>query len=1069
MKRRDLFTKPDREQVPFNLSAPAITGKPFQAGQYSVAVQDPVPASQTSLGKLAATLGQINPAIKAYGQAQQATTDLQKTMFGLDFAQMTEKEKELAAQRLKSEEKFNSKLRGEGYELNPVAEIYAKELIGADKADEYMAFIEENKAQYIEDQVVVKGRKPSPMQINEFVEGLTTQFKEANQDTMSDPLMLAGFMRSTTDYRNRASVQIAKEASDSHKNGVLIPQAAKALSRVSNLSDMKIPTLDGKAASMSAQERNARYQEAWTKTGPLTAADQKLVLQSWLNSMKPSLAQVKLEELAESGIKVGNEPLRSYDPIGDSYYNNLQDELEDKDIEERKAQQSEDTLVKNEKAKEFQKMFDSEEYRELSYAEKQEYQEKLEDEIDNITDGDERALTSEAFRVVRQREATERDRGVATIRKVAGRSGTDSLVSFQNQGLQELQKEADEFIKSNGIKEEDPAYGLIKGFVELEKGDLVTGGFDVGPPQSKTIEMIGKFKRDFNSFMTDLQERLFDSKGGESLSIGDKTYNISDERTLESKQNILDEALLSERTRLLEEIKTEFKSLITENKKELDERAAVIKEEGEKPERIATLQEARKEDLDKFSIYREGLGRSFTKRGSYMRPVEGQPGVFVGGSNFSKIRTQPDVVTQTKVFASQVAGNAYAANDVMTEIDSFTAGLANGAYQKRDAKILFESVRSHYAKTKKYLKSDYENFLEKINKEWDFVPGLGNDDRNQLDLAAKAILSSRRFAGYNPSEVLKSIEKGSIPEGVDIMGETTDGVSFFENELLGENTDGRALTILNYDNKEELQPIADKLGVSVDTLDEAQKRGLEYYQGETTPERVKKLEQTIEREDKPLRETIETKPERKAPFKVPTVPSLGDLKVDTKVSTIEEQEGPPEPEDVKVGTRISTTEQLQLPLEQKGATNTLTIPKGSKIGKPIQNLKSSFEKAGAKYNVDPAFLMAIAIMETGHGKSSAFRNKRNAMGVTDGDIVRTFPTVQASINHMAKTLANPNGPYKGLTTVDEIATEYSPVGADNDVNGTNSQWPKIVKKLMKQLNRGDVDNLNVVNRPPQIP
>ena len=108
-------------------------------------------------------------------------------------------------------------------------------------------------------------------------------------------------------------------------------------------------------------------------------------------------------------------------------------------------------------------------------------------------------------------------------------------------------------------------------------------------------------------------------------------------------------------------------------------------------------------------------------------------------------------------------------------------------------------------------------------------------------------------------------------------------------------------------------------------------------------------------------------------------------------------------------------------------------------------------------------------METGHGKSSAFRNKRNAMGVTDGDIVRAFPSVQASINHMAKTLANPNGPYKGLTTVDEIATEYSPVGADNDVNGTNNQWPKIVKKLMKQLNRGDVDKLNVVNRSPQIP
>ena len=944
MTRRDLFNKPTREQVPFNLSAPAITGKPFQAGQYSVAVQAPVPASQTSMGKLAATLGQINPAIRAYGQAQQAETDLQKTMFGLDFAQMTEKEKELAAQRLKSEEKFNSKFRGEGYELNPVAQIYAKELIGADKADEYMAFIEENKAKYIEDQVVLKGFKPSPMQINEFVEGLTEQFKQDNQDTMADPLMLAGFMRSTSEYRNRASVQIAKEASDTHKNNVLIPQAAKALSRVSTISDMQLP-LTG--ALMPEQERNARYQEAWTRTGPLTATDQKLVLQNWLNSMPPSLAQVKLEQLADAGIKVGNEPLRSYDPIGDTYYNNLQDELDEKNFEERRQKISNDTVIKNEKVKEFQKLFDSEEYRELSYTDKIEYQNNLRDEISKITDRDEQVLTSDAFSLVTQREATERDRGVAEIRLVSQRSGTNSLVSFQNQGLEELLKTADDFIKSNGIKETDPAYGLIKGFVELEKGELTEDVFNVGAPQNKTIEMIGKFRRDFNSFIMDLEERLLDTKGGESLSIGDKTYNIPEEKTLQSKQNILDEALGAERTRLLEEIKTEFKSLITENKKELEERAAVIKEERERPQRIATLQAERKENLEKLSIARAGGGllaqTTFQAGGrTYSKsPVEGQPGVFVGGSSFSKIRTQPEFVTQSKVLAFKLAGKSYAADDVMTEIDSFTAGLSNGAYQKRDAKILFGVVRSNYDKTKKYLKSDYDHFLTQYTSNIGFLPPSDEQRTNaktQLDLVAKAILSSRRLAGYNPSEVLKSMEKGSIPEGVDITGETTDGVSFFENELLGENSDGRAFTVLNYDNKEELQPIADKLGVSVDAIDAAQKRGLEYYQGETTPERVKKLQQEIKREDKPLRETIETQPGLKdttdKPKTIPTVPTMEDVKVDTKVSTTEEQASGPA--DVSVGTRISTTEQLQLPLEQQGNKGNITIYSPQKGGDKME-------------------------------------------------------------------------------------------------------------------------------------
>jgi hypothetical protein len=108
--------------------------------------------------------------------------------------------------------------------------------------------------------------------------------------------------------------------------------------------------------------------------------------------------------------------------------------------------------------------------------------------------------------------------------------------------------------------------------------------------------------------------------------------------------------------------------------------------------------------------------------------------------------------------------------------------------------------------------------------------------------------------------------------------------------------------------------------------------------------------------------------------------------------------------------------------------------------------------------------MAISIVETGHGKSSAFKTKKNAMGVTDKKIVRTFTKVEDSINHMAKILADPNGPYAGLTTVDQLATKYAPAGAANDVNKTNPGWPKLVKKLMKQLNQKDADTLNVVTR-----
>lgn len=1095
MTRRDLFTKPDREQVPFNLSAPAITGKPFQGGQYSVAVQDPVPASQTSLGKLAATLGQINPAIKAYGQAQQAETELQKTMFGLDFAQMTEKEKELAAQRLKSEEKFNSKLRGEGYELNPVAEIYAKELIGADKADEYMAFIEENKAQYIEDQVVIKGRKPSPMQINEFVEGLTTQFKKENQDTMSDPLMLSGFMRSTADYRNRASVQIAKEASDSHKNGVLIPQAAKALSRVSTLSDMEIP-VTGKL--MDTQERNARYQEAWTKTGPLTAADQKLVLQSWLNSMKPGLAQVKLEELSKSGIKIGNEPLRSYDPIGDSYYNNLQDELEDKALTERQEDIKEDNLVKNEAFNQYKETFQSEAYRDLSYEEKKEFEEDLKREIEGITDRTERRRKTAGLDLAIKEQTTKREKDVFLIGKMARESDSSNMRSFGGLALGEVSSFVKEYIKNNGIEKEDPIYNVIQQYVAIQENELdpdQSNRFRVGSPQYKTVELLGDFRRELSVFKEKLAERLVDAREGESIRVEGKSYEISKDNTLISKQEIFDTVLLEERGKVLKEINTKFKELIEENKTELDLRNEVVKQKTERAKSVKDLKGANKLANEELGIIRMPNGELPRQKGYHRRFKD--KNVYIGGNAFQKIGPELSLFTSGFGWLSQKFGYERSASLTNSHLDAFESGLATGAYllpdkegkpfitkdgekvirmmpDSNDAPLLFANIRENYKNLKPYLVSDFNHFQELVN-----IDGHSND-KDSLENTGNAILKSRRFVGFSPSEAINAIEKGVISEGVNIMQNTSNGASYFEDELLGQNPEGRAFTIINYDDKEELQGIANKLGVSVDTLDDAQQKARQYYNGKMLPNMIRDLQQEIEREDQPLRETIESdvkeggtiNQEAKVPepktATVPTVPTMEDVKVDAKVSTIEEQEGPPEPEDVKVGTRISTTEQLQLPLEpQESSTNTLTIPKDSKIGKPIQKLKSSFEKAGAKYNVDPAFLMAIAIMETGHGKSSAFRNKRNAMGVTDGDIVRTFPKVEDSINHMAKTLANPNGPYKGLTTVDEIATEYSPVGANNDVYGTNAQWPKIVKKLMKQLNREDVDNLTVVTRSPK--
>ena len=329
MKRRDLFTKPDREQVPFNLSAPAITGKPFQAGQYSVAVQSPVPASQTSLGKLAATLGQVNPAIQAYGQAQQASTDLQKTMVGLDYSAMDAQEKKAYAAQLATKEKINSRFRGEDYETNPVATLYAKELIGADLVDDFQSLVERRKEEFIQERVRTFGNKPSPVEINQFTGGLLDEFKALpeNEGVFKDGLILDGFMRASAPVRNKLNVTLPTQAAGIHKAEVVIPKAASSLVRSVNIDSEEIED-PGVLAS--------RIKEAWASTGALNSPEQRAVIAMALNSFPPTLdgisdAEEFVEAISSAGIAIGTQPLDAEDE-GGFVYNELLEELSDKKI-----------------------------------------------------------------------------------------------------------------------------------------------------------------------------------------------------------------------------------------------------------------------------------------------------------------------------------------------------------------------------------------------------------------------------------------------------------------------------------------------------------------------------------------------------------------------------------------------------------------------------------------------------------------------------------------------------------------------------------------------------------------
>lgn len=110
-----------------------------------------------------------------------------------------------------------------------------------------------------------------------------------------------------------------------------------------------------------------------------------------------------------------------------------------------------------------------------------------------------------------------------------------------------------------------------------------------------------------------------------------------------------------------------------------------------------------------------------------------------------------------------------------------------------------------------------------------------------------------------------------------------------------------------------------------------------------------------------------------------------------------------------------------------------------------------FIDAGKQYGVDPYALAAIAMHETGGGKSSAFSSKNNAMGTSDDSGPRTFASVRDSIMHQARVLGMQNGPYAGLATLDQIGNVYAPPGAANDQRKLNRFWKNGVASYYNQL------------------
>ncbi len=121
----------------------------------------------------------------------------------------------------------------------------------------------------------------------------------------------------------------------------------------------------------------------------------------------------------------------------------------------------------------------------------------------------------------------------------------------------------------------------------------------------------------------------------------------------------------------------------------------------------------------------------------------------------------------------------------------------------------------------------------------------------------------------------------------------------------------------------------------------------------------------------------------------------------------------------------------------------------SRIPAPLRPYAKDYIECGEKYGVNPALLVAISMHETANGTSNAFRNKRNAMGISNAKGVVAQSSVRASIERMARLMGTARM-YKGKD-LPAIARVYAPVGAGNDPRGYNQYWTRGVSKYINQI------------------
>jgi hypothetical protein len=127
---------------------------------------------------------------------------------------------------------------------------------------------------------------------------------------------------------------------------------------------------------------------------------------------------------------------------------------------------------------------------------------------------------------------------------------------------------------------------------------------------------------------------------------------------------------------------------------------------------------------------------------------------------------------------------------------------------------------------------------------------------------------------------------------------------------------------------------------------------------------------------------------------------------------------------------------------------------GAQLNGALQNAGDYFVEAGKKYQINPAFLAAVSMHETGNGTSNAARFKNNVAGMMGKNGLKSYDSIEESIFDMARNLRE-NYLNEGKTTIAAIGNKYAPVGAANDPTGLNNHWVKGVQSYLDKMTKTD--------------